>query len=70
PFDPNDAYNDRGQNNHRLPMAYIDIDEDASTFSSSSANLNAPSYSRVIYAGLYWAIFFMPWIQRIRKICN
>ncbi|MEX0273923.1 MAG: DUF11 domain-containing protein [Flavobacteriaceae bacterium] len=52
-FDPNTAFNNRG-NNQSFPMAYIDIDDDSSTFSSSSASLNAPECSRVIYAGLYW----------------
>ncbi|WP_411029371.1 T9SS type B sorting domain-containing protein [Spongiimicrobium sp. 3-5] len=54
PWDPNIAYHNGNANNQRLPMAYIDIDGDPTTFSSSSASLNAPSCSRVIYAGLYW----------------
>ncbi len=54
PFDPNDSYDNRSANNQNLPMAYIDIDGDISTFSSSSAMLNAPECSRVVYAGLYW----------------
>src|SRR5690606_39817579 len=39
-----------------LNMQYIDIDNDRSTFSSSSASLSIPdlSCSRVVYAGLYW----------------
>ncbi|WP_141402353.1 T9SS type B sorting domain-containing protein [Sediminicola luteus] len=53
-FNPNLAYDNMGTNNQNVPMAYIDIDGDASTFSSSSAELNAPTCSRVIYAGLYW----------------
>ena len=37
-------------------MQYIDIDGDASTFSSSSADLEIPNPDcyRIIYAGLYW----------------
>lgn len=54
PWNPNDAYNNGNANNQRLPMAYIDIDSDPTTFSSSSASLNAPTCSRVVYAGLYW----------------
>ncbi|MEO0526782.1 MAG: hypothetical protein AAFZ89_06125, partial [Bacteroidota bacterium] len=54
PFDPNNAYNHNNAKNQNLPMAYIDIDADPATFSSSSATLNAPACSRVIYAGLYW----------------
>lgn len=54
PWDPDIAYNDGAANNQQLPMAYIDVDSDTSTFSSSSASLNAPICSQVIYAGLYW----------------
>jgi gliding motility-associated-like protein/fimbrial isopeptide formation D2 family protein len=35
--------------------AYIDIDGDAATFSSSSADLNLTTCSKVTFAGLYWA---------------
>ncbi|WP_310555319.1 T9SS type B sorting domain-containing protein [Flavobacterium sp.] len=59
--DPNDPYNGGGVNGD-FDMQYIDIDTDASTFSSSSANLDVPNYPdaagnscyRIIYAGLYW----------------
>src|SRR5690606_23677296 len=56
----NDAYNEIGPNsdyNDDLNMQYIDIDNDKSTFSSSSASLSIPdpSCSRVVYAGLYWS---------------
>ena len=34
---------------------YVDIDGDASTSNSSSANLSLPSGSTVLWAGLYWA---------------
>ncbi len=33
---------------------YIDIDNDATTFSSSSANLSLPNCSQITFAGLYW----------------
>ncbi|MDR7211318.1 T9SS type B sorting domain-containing protein [Flavobacterium piscis] len=56
---PNNAFNSTSQNNNDLNMQYIDIDSDATTFSSSSANLVIPTGSRecykVVYAGLYWA---------------
>ncbi|MBO9582939.1 MAG: T9SS type B sorting domain-containing protein [Flavobacterium sp.] len=56
---PNDAYNVYNQNNNDLTMGYVDVDNDASTFSSSSATLSIPSGSRecykIVYAGLYWA---------------
>jgi uncharacterized repeat protein (TIGR01451 family) len=41
-------------NNNSYTLAYIDTDNDPSTFSSSSANLNLPSGSQVLFAGLYW----------------
>jgi len=34
--------------------AYVDIDADATTFSSSSDSLNLPSCSQISWAGLYW----------------
>ncbi len=37
--------------------AYIDIDGDAATFSSSSANLNLSACSKVTFAGLYWGAY-------------
>lgn len=51
--DPNQAYNG-SLNNDSQSMKYIDIDGDPTTFSSSSAELNAPSCSAIVYAGLYW----------------
>ncbi|NNE31291.1 MAG: T9SS type B sorting domain-containing protein [Winogradskyella sp.] len=52
----NDAFNDGTVYNHQVDMQYIDIDGDASTFSSSSADLEIPNPNcyRIIYAGLYW----------------
>ncbi|MDD5148925.1 MAG: T9SS type B sorting domain-containing protein [Flavobacterium sp.] len=42
--------------NNGLNMEYIDIDSDASTFSSSSADLNiGTACKRIVYAGLYWS---------------
>ncbi|MFN9272716.1 MAG: hypothetical protein ACK6DO_06805 [Planctomycetia bacterium] len=35
-------------------MQFIDIDADATTFSSSSAVLDIPAGSEVLFAGLYW----------------
>ncbi|WP_417785284.1 T9SS type B sorting domain-containing protein [Tenacibaculum sp.] len=52
--DPEDPY-DGSSSNGSVNMQYIDIDNDASTFSSSSDELNLPTCSRVVYAGLYWA---------------
>lgn len=43
------------ETNDRLRMSYIDVDNDATTFSSSAASLNLSSTcSKVKYAGLYW----------------
>jgi gliding motility-associated-like protein len=53
-YDPEYPYNGSDSNGN-LNMQYIDIDGDASTFSSSSDVLSLPTCSRVVYAGLYWA---------------
>jgi gliding motility-associated-like protein/uncharacterized repeat protein (TIGR01451 family) len=52
----NNAFNDNSVYNHNVDMRYIDIDSDASTFSSSSSDLEIPNPNcyRIIYAGLYW----------------
>ncbi|UZO81847.1 T9SS type B sorting domain-containing protein [Aquimarina sp. ERC-38] len=56
-LDPNAAYNAPFQANGEYITAYIDVDGDPSTFSSSSANLTVPdeNCSRIVYAGLYWS---------------
>ncbi len=52
----NNAFNDDSVYNHNVNMQYIDIDGDASTFSSSSADLEIPNPNcyRIIHASLYW----------------
>ncbi len=52
----NNAFNDGTVYNHNVNMVYIDIDGDASTFSSSSADLTIPNPGcyQIIHAGLYW----------------
>ncbi|MFD0836131.1 hypothetical protein ACFQ0I_10170 [Mariniflexile aquimaris] len=52
-------YSDTANNNS--DMRYVDVDSDASTWNSSSANLTfstengaIPECSKIIYAGLYW----------------
>jgi uncharacterized repeat protein (TIGR01451 family) len=53
-FDTNKSYNDGGLNN-QFKMGFIDIDNDPSTFNSSSANLDIDSDCNVIrHVGLYW----------------
>ncbi len=47
-------FKDFKQINDEFDMEYIDIDDDASTFSSSSAFLEIPPDSKIVYAGLYW----------------
>ncbi|WP_298238093.1 T9SS type B sorting domain-containing protein [uncultured Algibacter sp.] len=58
----NQPFNDLTRDNQDISMQYIDIDSDASTFSSSSADLMLHAQAdgspttcyRVAYAGLYW----------------
>ena len=52
----NNAFNDGAVYNHNVDMVYIDIDGDASTFNSSSADLTIPNPGcyQIIHAGLYW----------------
>lgn len=47
-------------NNNFINMVFIDIDGDASTFNSSSANFSTGSCTRVVYAGLYWGAISAP----------
>ena len=41
-------------NNNNWNMAYVDVDNNPTTFNSSSANLNLPAGATVLFAGLYW----------------
>lgn len=55
-----EPYNDISETaklNDQFEMNYIDIDDDKSTFSSSSAELNLENSSskKIKYAGLYWS---------------
>ena len=50
-----DDFNDMNASNDDVKMKYIDIDDDKSTFSSSSAKLKLPdNLKKVTYAALYW----------------
>jgi uncharacterized repeat protein (TIGR01451 family) len=40
--------------NNDFSMVYVDVDSDSTTFNSSSATLNLPAGSTVLWAGLYW----------------
>ncbi len=42
-----------GRNND-FTQAYVDVDNDGTTFMSSSDSLNLPACSNVLYAGLFW----------------
>jgi len=55
--DPYNELSEKAKLNDEFEMAYIDVDTDESTFSSSSAelNLDTSSAKKIIYAGLYWA---------------
>ena len=63
-YDPNAAYNGNLNNGNSI-SAYIDIDGDATTFSSSSADLVTPnpSCTTIAYAGLYWSATY--YLERI-----
>ncbi len=56
-LNPNASYNVNNTSNGDNVTAYIDIDNDPTTFSSSSANLTVPreGCSKIKYAGLYWS---------------
>ena len=41
-------------NNDAWNMAYVDVDADGTTFSSSQATLDLPAGATVLFAGLYW----------------
>ncbi len=55
-YNPNEAYNGNLNNGNSI-SEYIDIDSDATTFSSSSADLATPrpDCTTIAYAGLYWS---------------
>jgi uncharacterized repeat protein (TIGR01451 family) len=42
-----------GDDNY-FDMQYVDVDQNATTFDSSSANLSIPAGATVLFAGLYW----------------
>jgi hypothetical protein len=55
--EPYNDTSDKAKLNDEFEMNYIDIDNDETTFSSSSANLemeNSPT-KKIKYAGLYWS---------------
>jgi len=63
-YDPNASYNGNLNNGNSI-SDYIDIDNDATTFSSSSADLVTPNpdCTTIAYAGLYWSATY--YLERI-----
>lgn len=49
------SFDDLEKVNDEFKMKYVDIDDDGSTWSSSSAFLELKEEARVVYAGLYWS---------------
>ena len=57
--DDTKPYNGFEEFNDVLKLRYVDIDKDASTFSSSEANLTLPESGVIIkYAALYWSAVY------------
>ncbi len=57
--------------NDEVKMTYVDIDNDASTFSSSQATLNIPENStKIVYAALYWSAIYKYDKGVLRRIGN
>src|SRR5262249_44403090 len=46
--------NGNNVNNNNWNTAYLDLDNDPTTFNSSQSALNLPTGSSVLFAGLYW----------------
>lgn len=54
--DAKKPFNDISLTNDDINMVFVDIDNDSSTFSSSSASLKLPkNHSKIVYAALYWS---------------
>lgn len=49
------AFDDPDKVNDEFKMKYVDIDNDETTWSSSSANIVIPTKAKIVYAGLYWS---------------
>ena len=58
---PHDSRAYQGELNDEFMMLYTDIDNEKSTFSSSSADLylNNPLNKKIVYAGLYWSATYL-----------
>lgn len=49
------AANTSNLNNNAYSMVYVDVDTNSSTFNSSTARLNIPDGSTILFAGLYYS---------------
>ena len=58
---PNNDRSIKSKLNDECTMKYIDVDDDKSTFSSSSADLivDTKSSKKIVYAGLYWSATYL-----------
>ncbi|WP_158280825.1 hypothetical protein [Pararcticibacter amylolyticus] len=54
-------------NNNDFDMFFVDVDEDQTTFNSSSASLNLPDCSSISFVGLYWGAVGSPTNPRIKE---
>ena len=73
--DANVSYNNRSDKaklNDEFTMAYIDIDNDNKTFSSSSADLILENQfnKKIIYAGLYWSATYLCNSSKVKGVNN
>jgi len=57
---PTNNYNTANTINSNIVSVHVDIDNDGTTFNSSSADLAVPDCSTIQYAKLYWAASY-PW---------
>ena len=61
-------FDDMKTANDAVNMKYVDVDQDETTFSSSSAQILMPSSAqRVVYAGLYWSGLYPSERSEMRK---
>lgn len=68
--DATKPFNDASEINDVLKMEYVDVDDDASTFSSSQATLKlSEDASNIKYAALYWSAVYK-YDKGVRKIIN
>lgn len=63
-------FNELSVTNDDIPMSFVDIDKDNSTFNSSASILQLPDYqTSIVYAALYWTATFS-YIKGERRLQN